>query len=193
MTHAFLFSLLLGIILPFQSFQPERSVLSQSVAPASDTLYWKTDVKLNWADFQSTAPGGHNFAAYTFTIITMEYEVLERGTQIHPRFTVRSAFQRSKSWVDRKDPLAQTPEILAHEQLHFNISEITARDLRKKLRSKKYTSNYRKEIRGIYEQAIQHGDDMQKRYDKETRHGLSKEAQQRWSSFVAEQLNNQES
>ncbi len=193
MNSAFLVSLLLWVALPFQSPTRDRISISPQENATADTLYWSPKALLNWSDFQSTAPAGHNFAAYTFTIITMEYEVLERGRQIQPRFQVRSAFQRSKSWVDRKDPLAQTPEILAHEQFHFNIAELTARDLRRKLKSKKYTSNYRKEIRSIYEQSIQDGDDMQKRYDKESRHGLSKEAQKRWSSFVAEQLKNQES
>jgi hypothetical protein len=159
------------------------------VKAQQDTLYWREGVSLTWDDFKSKAPKQTGFAAYTYTIITMGYELKTSGETYKPKFTVNSAFQRSKSWVDRKDPKAQTPEILAHEQLHFTIAEITARKLRRNLKSATYTKNYRNEIKEIYEQTLAQGEKMQQRYDRESRHGIDKEAQEHWTNLVLADLN----
>ena len=70
--------------------------------------------------------------------------------------------------------------MLMHEQLHFDISELTSRRLKAQLEKKRFTENFRREIREIYDSEIAKGEEMHERYDEETRHGLSKEKQKAW-------------
>lgn len=190
MNLSFLFPIVMLAAVPFAQ-QPSPYILYPTTftKAQNDTLYWREGVTLTWDDFKSKAPNQTGFAAYTYTIITMGYELKTSGETYKPKFTVHSAFQRSKSWVDRKDPKAKTPEILAHEQVHFTIAEITARKLRRNLKSATYTKNYRKEIQEIYDQTLALGEKMQQRYDRETRHGIDKEAQKDWSNLVLADLN----
>ncbi len=189
MNFSFLFPLVLLAVAPFVQ-QPSPHILypTSFLKTQQDTLYWREGVHLTWDDFKSKTPKQAGFAAFSFTIITMSYELKYTGEVYKPKFTVHSAFQRSKSWVDRKDPKAQTPEILAHEQLHFTIAEITARKLRRNLKSATYTKNYQKEIKTIYDQALADGEKMQQRYDKETNHGIDKTVQKQWSNLIESDL-----
>jgi predicted secreted Zn-dependent protease len=84
---------------------------------------------------------------------------------------------------------ARTPEILAHEQAHFDISEITARRLRKALLTETYSrKNLEQKINSIYQVTIQAGDEMQALYDQESDHGLNKTQQLKWSNRVKNEL-----
>lgn len=154
----------------------------------SDTLNWSDDVKLRWDDFQSREKIKTDYAAFTYTIITLNYSLTHSGGAYQPKFTVKCAFQRSRSWVDRNEPAAMTAEILAHEQLHFHIAEITARKLRKALTSKHYTKNYAREINAIYERELNAGEEMQQSYDRESEHGINDATQKRWAEKVPKLL-----
>lgn len=159
-----------------------------SSKPNTDTLYWRDGIKLTWDDFKAKSSNSGGYAALTYTVITLDYDVNSNGQTYNPTFTVKCAFQRSKSWVNRKDKKSQTPEILAHEQLHFTIAEITARKLRRNLKVQQYTKNYKNEIKEIYNKTLDEGEKMQQRYDKETNHSIDKEAQKRWSYLIESDL-----
>jgi hypothetical protein len=163
--------------------------LAQTLSSKSaDTLYWQEDLKLRWDDFQSREKIKTDYAAFTYTIITLNYSLSHSGGAYQPKFTVKCAFQRSRSWVDRDDPAAMSAEILAHEQLHFHIAEITARKLRKALKSKRYTKNYAREINELYERELNAGEEMQQSYDRESQHGINDSAQKRWAEKVPKLL-----
>ena len=172
------------------SFQTPTLIKNENrpQSKSSDTLYWNDGIKLTWDDFKAISTDTKGYAAYTFTMITLNYEVKSSGQTFTPTFTVKCAFQRSKSWVNRKDQKSQTPEILAHEQLHFTIAEITARKLRRNLKVQQYTKNYKNEIKEIYNKTLDEGEKMQARYDKETNHSIDKEAQKRWSYLIESDL-----
>lgn len=155
---------------------------------SSDTLYWSDGIKLTWEDFKGKSSNRLGYAALSHTIIILNYDVHSNGETFNPTFTVKCAFQRSKSWVKRNEPNSKTPEILAHEQLHFTIAEITARKLRRNLKVQQYTKNYKKEINEIYNKTLDEGEKMQERYDKETNHSIDEEAQKRWSYLIESDL-----
>jgi murein DD-endopeptidase MepM/ murein hydrolase activator NlpD len=175
-------------VFTFQTNNISEKSSRPSSKPNSDTLYWNDGIKLTWDDFKAKSTDTKGYAAYTFTMITLNYEVKTSGQTFTPTFTVKCAFQKSKSWVNRKDTNSQTHEILAHEQLHFTIAEITARKLRRNLKVQQYTKNYKNEIKEIYNKTLDEGEKMQQRYDKETNHSIDKEAQKRWSYLIESDL-----
>ena len=175
-------------VFTFQTNTITEIAKTPSSKPNTDTLYWNDGIKLTWDDFKAKSTDTKGYAAYTFTMITLNYDVKSSGQTFTPTFTVKCAFQRSKSWVNRKDQKSQTPEILAHEQLHFTIAEITARKLRRNLKVQQYTKNYKNEIKEIYNKTLDEGEKMQERYDKETNHSINKEAQKNWSYLIQSDL-----
>jgi len=153
----------------------------------SDTLQWTSTNKLKWNDFKADAPRSR-FAAYTFTVITMDYSIKSLGKSLQANFTVTSAFNRQKSWV-KNTADSRTEAILRHEQLHFDIAELSGRKLRKKLAELKLSrERYARQIQAAYDEVIEAGEAMQKAYDDETEHGLIPEEQERWSEKIAREL-----
>jgi len=155
---------------------------------ASDTLIWQPETKLNWDDFLAEAPNRNSFAAFTYTLINMEYSATITEGKVIPSFKIYAAFNRRRSWVKNQKE-ARTPEILAHEQAHFDISEITARRLRKALLTETYSrKSLEQKINSIYQVTVQAGDEMQALYDQESDHGLNKAQQLKWSNRVKNEL-----
>jgi hypothetical protein len=155
---------------------------------ASDTLAWHPETKLTWNDFLAEAPSRNNFAAFTYTLISMEYSAKITNGKVTPKFEIYAAFNKRKSWVKNQKE-ARTAEILAHEQAHFDIAEITARKLRKALLNETYSrNNLEDKINTIYQETIQAGDTMQAQYDEESNHGLNKIQQLQWLKRVEREL-----
>jgi len=155
---------------------------------ASDTLIWQPETKLVWDDFLAEAPARNKFAAYTYTLINMEYSATMTDGKVKPTFEIYAAFNRRRSWVKNQRE-ARTSEILAHEQAHFDIAEITARRLRKALLTETYSrKSLEQKINSIYQVTVQAGDEMQALYDQESDHGLNKAQQLKWSNRVKNEL-----
>lgn len=153
----------------------------------SDTLQWTPTKMLGWSDFKADAPRSR-FAAYTFTVITMDYSIKSSGKSLKANFSITSAFNRQKSWV-KNSPESKSDAILRHEQLHFDIAELSARKLRKSLSELNLSrERYAKQIQAAYDEVIGAGDAMQKAYDDETEHGLLQDEQKRWSDKIAREL-----
>ena len=100
-------------------------------------------------------------------------------------YSVVSTFYPEGSWYL---PQRVTPYILAHEQAHFDISELHARMLRKNLAGKKFSKKIKSEIEAIYEQIEQKRRAMQTKFDAETDHSRNVEKEMQWENFIAQQL-----
>ena len=75
----------------------------------------------------------------------------------------------------------KTEYILSHEQGHFDIAEVHARLLNKKMAAYKFNqSTYKTDLRKIYEEVISEKELMQNKYDEETNHSIEKDKQAEW-------------
>jgi len=161
-----------------------KSIEHEHLSANPDTIFWEARNTLDRNDFRGSEPYISQFAAYTYTIILMEYDVRSKNRdKIEPKFSIRAAFNPKKSWIS-KSSKDKPDRVLMHEQVHFDIAEITARNLRNALESKVYTRNFRQEINIIYKREIRKGEEMQKAYDSETNHGLDAKKQQYWAIKV---------
>ena len=77
---------------------------------------------------------------------------------------------------------------LVHEQLHFDISELFARKMRKQLSKKHFTKRVKSEINAIYESILKELSDFQNLYDAETNFSRNKEQQLFWNRKIQEAL-----
>lgn len=75
----------------------------------------------------------------------------------------------------------KTDYILAHEQGHFDITEIFARRLNEALQNYQFNKKtFKKDIGQIYQSIVSEKEEYQKIYDSETDHSRNRKVQYDW-------------
>lgn len=139
---------------------------------------------LTWDDYQGKPEKKSPYHAVTRASVGYhyEYDIIDDKLDIH--FEVQPYFIPTLSWVKY-----QNPELLAHEQIHYDIIKIFACDLRRELRNTAFElETFTTEIEAIVEQMSEYYTQLQLQYDEETEHGKNKEQQRIWEVYVYEEL-----
>lgn len=142
-------------------------------------MQWN-EAALQWADFKGV-PNPSRYMAETHTTLQAGYTADEDSIY----FEVRCLFHPDLSWTkDTTDIL-----LLNHEQRHFDLAEIQARQLRKALAAADIKAhNYRRVFSALVKAANRDLYHIQELYDKETRHGVYAAAQAKWDRLIDEEL-----
>lgn len=148
-------------------------------------ISWESSNQLKWSNFKGKPNKSSEFFAMTNSGIQYSWSSSSDGTNTKLSFKVNSYFNPDDSWVKKGK---QTDELLNHEQLHFNISELHARSLKSKLNKFEFTDDFKTEIDSIYTLVRKEENDAQERYDNETNHSLNKEEQKRWNALINTEL-----
>ncbi len=98
---------------------------------------------------------------------------------------VQSVFNTYQSWVL---PEGITEYVLRHEQIHFDITEIYSRKLRKALTDSKITSDNAQRAKPIFDKIFIDLQKRQDKYDRETQRGSKEETQENWEAIVKIEL-----
>ncbi|MCR9228060.1 MAG: DUF922 domain-containing protein [Flavobacteriaceae bacterium] len=146
---------------------------------------WSKDVRLTWKDYKGTAPVADEAAATTASGISYTYSANLLHYEVHLDFEVNAYFYPSESWYR---PKLCNENTLAHEQLHFDITEIFARKMRDKLRRTSFSDDVKAEVRKIYNDILKELQGYQERYDWETNFSRNREKQLEWNLKIAEAL-----
>jgi hypothetical protein len=151
-------------------------------------IEWTANRKLTWEDFKGVPKSfsNTNVAAQTYCGFGFQtnYVTLLTKTKIF----VTTTFNCNLSWV-RPDQKGRT-DLLEHEQGHFDLCEVYARQLRKKLREKKMTVfNLNTDANIIFKDVYKSYLDRQELYEKETNYGLNRQKQIEWDNIIANELN----
>lgn len=151
-----------------------------------NSLDWDSDHPLIWSDFNGPVDPKSEFYAYTHYTIEYTYIWSTKDGEIEAHFEIGSYFDKDQSWTIVDE---QSPKLLQHEQLHFDISELHARILREKFESFTFTRNIANEVDSISTAVLKSRDKMEELYDLETNHGINQNEQLRWTKWVKEELN----
>lgn len=143
-------------------------------------IEWNEFYKLTWYDFQGkAAEGSRGDAGAVVQIKAKPYYV---GKEIH--YDVYAYFNRRKSW--KKDI---SDQLLAHEQLHFDIAELYARKIRRQIEIlKRQGANDSKSINKEIKKLLNESNSYDELYDLETLHGSLQKKQASWSRKISEEL-----
>lgn len=170
-------------VLLFCVWLPASQALPQPTAtPEKESISWNEFYRLQWYDFQGEPDENSRGDAGAAVQIKAKPFLVKK--QI--RYEVVALFNRNKSWARDRSPL-----LLAHEQLHFDIAELYARKIRKKV----HELNERgvRDL-SIYNTAIQklllESNQADEQYDLETLHGALSKKQTAWVEKVKEDLSN---
>ncbi|WP_251738945.1 DUF922 domain-containing protein [Gramella sp. AN32] len=146
---------------------------------------WNERPVLTWDDFKASPDPESPFAANTNSGISFTWNYSTSKGQPELIHQVFSNFYPQYSWVKSSEKDAY---LLAHEQAHFDISEIYARKLRKALQEYEIGRNIRRDLNGIYQKMEKQRDVMQRKFDKETDHSENTEAEMKWRKFITTEL-----
>ena len=150
------------------------------------TISWSDSKKLTWADFKGQIDQNTDAVAVTASGITFSFSVSQsNGVFVDFNAEADAHFYPEKSWYlkDKGDD-----HILAHEQLHFDITELHVRQLRFNISRLKVSQNIKKELRDLHEQANKNLAIMQNAYDTQSENSINKEQQAIWSRFIKTEL-----
>ena len=146
---------------------------------------WNENKPLTWADFQAEPGERERYDASTNSGISYSWSFSTHNGKEQFCYEVRSNFYPNLSWVKNGE---NNEHLLAHEQLHFDISELHARKLRKAIKEYRITSNIKQDLRDIYYQIETERQEMQNKFDLESRHSTEKEAEGKWQNHVKTEL-----
>lgn len=174
---------------------PRTATVSSASPPPTSKLCWLESRKLTWSDFQAvTKPtlvedgilSGALVATTKATAVV--YDQLTTTGQ-YTGSIVSVQFDKHNSWVN-KDYFFDRKATMTHEQIHFDIVELTGRKIRRVLaryvpRHVSYHSpETDAEIGCLYDEES----DLQLLFDQESKTGDDLKAQARWQSFVRQEL-----
>jgi hypothetical protein len=179
------------------------------IAAEPVTIEWDAARPLTWADFKGPVPAGaeeHRVASTASSLgwsYAFEIEMSEdRCTFGIVRLDSTALFHPEKSWVR---PGHRTAEVLEHEQGHFDIAKLFLEKFRAATREfvgarrpcdgrseRKARRDAEREISRqvgtLYEEIWRQYELRQQTYDAETRHGIDREAQARWTETISMSL-----
>jgi hypothetical protein len=139
-------------------------------------IEWNPHFRLSWDNFNGKPSSGSKGDAGS--VIAIETYPSVNNGKVH--FQVYALFNREKSWYSDT-----SQSLLAHEQLHFDLAELYARKIRKKV--SELSANGVKDFE-VYNREVEklliQSNEADIRYDLETLHGGIKEKQLIWKGQV---------
>jgi hypothetical protein len=155
----------------------------ESANMPSRVIFWRSGRNLQWDNFQGAPQPETGVDAVSSCGILCEPTVINN---YRLQFQVSCYFSVEHSWVDDEDA---SGALLQHEQGHFDVGEIYARRLRKRLSEMHFNrNNLNAQIQKAYDDVFEDYKKAQDRYDRESRHSTLKHAQAGWERWIAREL-----
>ncbi|WP_124980041.1 DUF922 domain-containing protein [Nonlabens xiamenensis] len=141
---------------------------------------------LSWEDFRGTPPSNADHHASVNSGMGYQFSSSMQNGEWHVDVRVNSYFYPQLSWKKELDEHDRA--LLAHEQLHWDISELYARQLREAYSRYVPKNEPKKEVDFIFKVFEKKRRARQQNYDRESQHGNNKEAQSHWQQQIREEL-----
>ena len=147
---------------------------------------WNAKRPLTWDDFLGPVreEAGSQVAAETSCGIALETNLVTNSGIA--RVYVFNTFDKRKSWVR---PGKKFADILAHEQVHWNICELYTRKMQALFDQTAITgASLSSIVNEIYNKVSKEYIARQQQYEEETQHGTIEPAQQAWILAIQKEL-----
>ncbi len=149
-------------------------------------IYWSATRKLRWTDFKGIPPDSVNNID-NYTILYAAAATCASVSCIPKaslRYRIVVCFSKKESWTITNSDLT-----LVHEQLHFDISELFGRKIRKVFNDLNEQENAPIDKYGeAFSNFMNKRNEMNNLYDIETVHGILKNEQQKWNEKIHKEL-----
>lgn len=146
----------------------------------SEILEWNEYYRLQWDDFQGEPTAESIGDAGAVVHIKAKPYLVKKQVHYH----VYAYFNRSKSWARDK-----SAELLAHEQLHFDIAELYARKIRRLVAEmQRHHVRDVSEFNAAIHRLLEESNEYDRLYDIQTLHGAILKKQDEWTRKVMSEL-----
>jgi len=152
---------------------------NNAVAKVIENLPWSEYRILDWSDFQGAPDYNDNFVK-ALTASSIKYSYSCNGVYLD--YDINAVFKKDQSWVKEE---ARTDYTLAHEQIHFDITELHVRRLKEKLNARIFYCDEVAKFESIVTSALEDWRAQQVQYDKETFYSVIEEKQQEWNYKIS--------
>lgn len=150
-------------------------------------MAWDEDYRLQWSDFQGSPNDASDAVAITASGLSSSFSARTTATRlVDYSATITAHFYPEKSWFK---PNKVDEVVLAHEQLHFDITELHARKLRRDIHAFSFSLNIKKEMGYLQDKINRELEAMQEQYDSQTNYSINVETQKKWQIYIREELN----
>ena len=186
-------------------------VFAAGTALAQESIAWSPTRRLMKDDFKGRVPANAPSASMSWINIETEWQC-EAGAFVA---TARALFDPGRSWwrntrgnvwsgvgermsssqAQQQARLSATQldlQLLEHEQLHFDLAEVTVRKIKARFLAFKNACaepGGTDPIQQIVADADRELQEEQQRYDRETAHGIDARVQERWKRRIGALLN----
>lgn len=150
-----------------------------------EKIQWQEGKLLSWQEFKAQPDHSNSFSANTNSGMGYSWSYSTASGEPVLIYEVAANFYPNLSWVKE---IQNEVYLLGHEQLHFDISELHARKLRKALADYEIGRTIRQDLKRIYNRIEFDRVAMQNLFDKQTSHSENRSAEMRWRQFVADEL-----
>jgi hypothetical protein len=148
----------------------------------ADSIVWSANKKLSWDDFKGIPDLNEEADALTYTTHQSGFSAFGVGNRFHVEAEVACCFIKTKSWVKAG---MKTDYLLNHEQRHFDLAEVGAREFRKVLKTTNFTAeNFQKQVQRITTEIDEKYKKLQQQYDRESSHSRIEEKQKEWDAKI---------
>lgn len=171
---------------------------AQLIPAQTPVIRWAPSRILRLSDYTIIKPGqeppaslGRNMAVtrtgfvYTMTRITAGANTGKSMIRIYAQMTPAHSYMLAA--VAKGSP-EDRAYLLNHEQKHFDISEIYARELSRFLRTQSLGRTPMERMTNEMNRLFKELDTFQKKYDAETANGRNKQKQEFWNLLIAQRL-----
>ena len=143
--------------------------------PNEESILWDESHRLEWSDFRGNPDVNSDAAAITTSGLAFNFSARTTSTRLVDfSATVEAHFYPNQSWYNKNHV---NTIILAHEQLHFDITELHARKLRKQIVEAHFSLHIKKEISRLHSNINKELKEFQNKYDSESDYSRSVETQ----------------
>ena len=192
---------------------PPSTALAQAPVSSPAVIEWSAERKLSRDDFKGDVPKTARFQSRSWIRIEASWRCISGSLNA----TVTAVFDPSRSWwlgsqwnpwedvdsrrkwvsrsradIENKRHLALSDaDLLRHEQLHFDLAELTAGKIRQRISALPgvcAATDRDATVEKIVEELTAAFGDEQVSYDDETAHGTKAQPQQKWASRVERAL-----
>ena len=157
-------------------------VLFSSNSDSTKIIYWDKNHRLEWTDFEGAPAYQYESISALTSSGIVHYTGCKDGQLI---YKIQAYFEKDNSWVKEE---ARTNHHLAHEQIHFDITELSARKLRKALAKRTFKCGEEPEFENFIKAFLEQWQLEQRAFDMMSRHSLDKGQQRQWFYKVAMEL-----
>ncbi len=162
------------------------NVVLSTKTDKQDCIPYTANQLLKIDDFKGLPQGNGPEMAITASGIGFNYNVTTSDGQIVLDIDISPTFNKRLSWFKEA---GKNPKVLAHEQLHFDITALKACEFVNALQKKTFNkADYTQILEQFQQQFENETKEMENRYDNETGHGTIIDKQLEWEKEIKEQI-----